>query len=81
MLLFLKLTWWLWLYNYQTTETPSNEIKEPEVKLNWDYQTYEDKMGRGEVKTATIKSINQIEFDSPYSGLQRASLQLRKHPK
>jgi hypothetical protein len=54
-------------------------IKKP-VKSNWQYKQQEDKMGRGKIKTATIKSVNKVEFDFPYEGAQRATLQLRSHP-
>ena len=38
-------------------------------------------MGRGTKKYAFVKSTNHLSFDFPYQGLQRATLQLRKHPK
>lgn len=49
--------------------------------LRWNYQEAPDKMGRGTVKWATIKSLNEVEFDFPYREPQRAQLELRKHPK
>jgi hypothetical protein len=63
--------------------TPSNKsevIKKP-AKSNWHYKQYDDEMGRGKIKTATIKSVNKVEFGFPYEGAQRATLQLRNHPK
>ena len=41
----------------------------------------EGAMGRGKVSQAYVKSLNQFEFDFPYGDRQRATLQLRKHPK
>jgi len=38
-------------------------------------------MGRGKIKTATVVSSNEVYFDFPYQGAQRATLTLRKHPK
>lgn len=49
--------------------------------LKWNYQESKEKMGRGTIKNAYVKSINKLSFDFPYQGLQSATLQLRKHPK
>ena len=49
--------------------------------LRWNYEESPDKMGRGAIKQAYISSLNEIEFDFPYREPQRATLQLRKHPK
>jgi hypothetical protein len=38
-------------------------------------------MGRGKIKSALVNSLNQFEFDFPYKRPQRATLQLRRHPK
>lgn len=62
-------------------EKVSEEKKEPEFVQFWDYYEFEDKMGRGKVKLASVKSKNTIEFGFPYSGSQKATLQLRVHPK
>lgn len=48
--------------------------------LLWNYSESEDKMGRGKIKSATVMSLNKIEFGFPYQSPQRAALQLRKHP-
>lgn len=58
--------------------------KEREVErlgLRWSYDESADKMGRGIIKTASIRSLNEFQFDFPYQGAQRAWLQLRVHPK
>jgi hypothetical protein len=47
----------------------------------WQYDTSDDEMGRGKIKTATLESTNEFEFDFPYADPQRATLMLRKHPK
>ncbi len=49
--------------------------------LVWSYSDTPDKMGRGSVKFASIKSINTVSFKFPYAGAQRANLTLRKSPK
>lgn len=52
-----------------------------QLGLKWNYQKSEEKMGRGTIKNAYVKSMNKLNFDFPYQGLQSATLQLRKHPK
>jgi hypothetical protein len=52
-----------------------------QLGLKWNYQESKEKMGRGTIRNAYVKSINKLSFDFPYQGLQRATLQLRKHPK
>ena len=49
--------------------------------LRWEYEEQSEKMGRGTVKQATVRSLNEVEFDFPYRGQQRATLQLYIHPK
>lgn len=49
--------------------------------LRWKYDEYPEKMGRGTVKLATVRSLNEVEFNFPYRGPQRATLQLRIHPR
>lgn len=48
--------------------------------LIWNYSESEDKMGRGKIKYAIVRSLNKVEFDFPYAGSQRATLHIRKHP-
>jgi len=49
--------------------------------LLWNYDESSDAMGKGTIKYATVKSTNQIEFAFPYASPQRATLQIRKHPR
>jgi hypothetical protein len=49
--------------------------------LAWRYDTYTDQMTNKEAQTAKIDSTNTLSFDFPYSGSQRATLQIRKHPR
>lgn len=49
--------------------------------LIWNYQDYTDDLTGKPVKSAWIKSINEVNFSFPYQGAQRAQLTLRKHPK
>jgi len=48
--------------------------------LKWNYRESDDKMGRGKIRNAWVKSLNTVNFDFPYSGSQRATLFLRDHP-
>jgi len=52
-----------------------------QLGLKWNYQNSKEKMGRGTIKNAYVKSLNTLSFDFPYQGQQHATLQLRKHPK
>lgn len=61
----------------QTPSPPEQKEKSPQ----WFYNTMEDKMGRGKIKTATIISANSLEFGFPYQGEQWPHLVLRNHPK
>ncbi|TVO75117.1 hypothetical protein [Sedimenticola selenatireducens] len=70
------------------TQHQNTDITKPPVfddtkilGLNWFYNETEDPLGRGVIKRATVKSINTVSFDFPYRGEQRATLQLRDHPK
>jgi hypothetical protein len=49
--------------------------------LRWNYQESPEKMGRGTIRAAFVNSINEVQFAFPYQGSQRATLQLRIHPK
>lgn len=49
--------------------------------LRWNYNETPDKMGRGTVKLAYVRSLNEVQFDFPYREPQRGTLQFRKHPK
>ena len=65
-----------------TMPTPAQSVNEPpSTDVHWLYDTSQDRMGRGTIKTAQVSSDNQIEFDFPYQVPQRATLMLRTHPK
>lgn len=65
------------------TGSPENGMKNEVINplLHWNYDESSEKMGRGTVKTATIWSLNEVNFDFPYSGSQRGMLQIRIHPR
>lgn len=48
--------------------------------LLWNYSTQEDEVGRGKIRFAIVKSLNEFELSFPYAEPQRGSLQLRAHP-
>lgn len=62
-------------------EMARQEAEQRRLGLMWNYEESQDSMGRGTIKNAFVKSLNQVEFDFPYKGPQRATLQLRIHPK
>ena len=43
----------------------------PDPSLRWSYDQSPDSMGRGTIKKATVRSLNQIEFGFPYQEPQR----------
>jgi hypothetical protein len=47
----------------------------------WSYVQSDDAMGKGVIRTARVRSSNEVEFDFPYAGAQRATLTLRMHPR
>jgi hypothetical protein len=47
----------------------------------WSYMQSDDAMGKGIIRTARVRSSNEVEFDFPYAGAQRATLTLRTHPR
>lgn len=61
--------------------TLEREREADRLGLRWQYKEYAAEMDRGTVKRALVRSQNEFEFGFPYQGLQRASLELRMHPK
>jgi hypothetical protein len=62
-------------------EKAAREREALALGLRWQYGEWPEKMGRGTVKTATVRSLNEFQFDFPYTGYQRATLTLRIHPR
>lgn len=50
------------------------------AEFKWRYQVSEDQLTSKPTYTAYVKSVNQVNFDFPYKGLQRGQLALRTHP-
>lgn len=48
---------------------------------SWQYSEEDDAMSSKKILMALIESRNVVTFDFPYTGEQRATLQLRKHPR
>lgn len=48
--------------------------------LRWVYDFSDDKMGRGKIRNAFVRSLNEITFGFPYQGAQRAGFGFRSHP-
>lgn len=49
-------------------------------RSEWAYEVSAEEMGRGQVKSAWIRSSNTVTFGFPYGGPQNATLTLRSHP-
>jgi len=49
--------------------------------LQWSYWTGSDDMTSGTVHRAVVHSLNEVAFAFPYQGAQRASLEVRTHPR
>lgn len=49
--------------------------------LTWNYSDGEDNMSGKPVRRAYVSSLNTVDFKFPYSGVQRATLTIRKHPR
>jgi hypothetical protein len=47
----------------------------------WNYVREEDPMTGKVERTASVQSINTVEFAFPYNGTQRGSLYIRRHPR
>jgi len=47
----------------------------------WNYGGQTDTMTKKDMRFAVVKSLNEFEIDFPYQGAQRATLQLRVHPR
>lgn len=73
--------WFLIASNKEEQAQKTAAFVEENFTTTWEYATYPDDMGRGEVSEARIQSKNKVEFDFPYRGPQRAILVVRKHPK
>lgn len=58
---------------------PPENILKSNSSLGWNYATSLDKMGRGQIKYAVIRSANLVEFKFPFEGKQRAEIILIKH--
>lgn len=52
-----------------------------ELGLVWRYREHQDAMTKGTIKSAIVRSLNNIDFAFPYQGSQRGELQLRRHPR
>ncbi|MHC8376426.1 zinc ribbon domain-containing protein [Pseudomonas sp. MDT1-16] len=62
-------------------EAATLKAHQRQMGLVWRYGTHNDEMTQKEVLTAEVDSINTLSFGFPYSGAQRATLELRKHPR
>jgi len=47
----------------------------------WSYSQRKDDMSAGNVSHASVRSLNAVNFDFPYNGLQHGTIFLRTHPR
>jgi hypothetical protein len=57
------------------------EREKQRVGLAWSYDEKVDAMDGRTIKWAMLESSNEISFEFPYQGPQRATLELRLHPR
>lgn len=62
-------------------ERQAQEAEAAAEGLFWRYEASEEKMGKGTIYHAAVRSLNKVNFSFPYAGPQRATLLLRKHPR
>lgn len=66
----------------QAEERVAQELERRKVEgTAWNYSEQTDTMAKKDMRFAIVKSLNEFEFDFPYQGRQRATLQLRVHPR
>jgi hypothetical protein len=65
----------------EATAKAAEDAKRRELGLVWQYEDNTDDLSGKHVRFASVRSQNEVRFDFPYQGAQRAMLQLRKHPK
>lgn len=57
------------------------EIRKENLGKQWVYHASEDAMTSKPIRSATVRSNNTFQFGFPYSGTQRATLSIRRHPR
>jgi len=62
------------------SEQRRRDVEQNNHVSRWKYEQEQDAMGRGQIRSAYVNSLNQVQFDFPYRGAQTAILQLRIHP-
>lgn len=67
----------------KTAEQKAQDAKREAERegIFWKNSIEQDAMSQKEIKWSIIRSINQVSFEFPYQGLQRANLGIRKHPR
>lgn len=62
-------------------QAAADKARRQSMGLSWNYADGEDNMSGKPVRRAYVSSINTVDFKFPYSGTQRATLTIRKHPR
>lgn len=64
----------------KANSTPKNTTSSKQAGLRWIYDVSTDKLSGKKTSTATVKSINSLDLDFPYSGNNYGHLIVRQHP-
>lgn len=62
-------------------QAAAEKAQRQRLGLAWNYADGEDSMSGKPVRRAYVSSVNTVDFKFPYSGAQRATLTIRKHPR
>lgn len=75
-------------YSKTATTPPARTAAKPQVQPEpkipgdqWKYASFDDDMSGSKYHLASVTSSNRVNFQFPYSGLQRGTLTLRTHPR
>lgn len=64
------------------TKLAGQPVPAPKIEgSQWSYSQSNDEMSKGSTNSAQVESLNTVEFEFPYSGIQHAYLALRSHPR
>lgn len=59
---------------------PKNQALPKQTGVPWNYDVSTDKMSGKKTRTASVRSINSLHLDFPYSGENHGHLVIRQHP-
>src|ERR1700722_6463009 len=81
LIVFIGVMWGIATNHNGTSSTQLTNITTSKPAVTWNYNTEKDTMTQKEIWTASVDSNNEIFLDPPYSGAQKAPLEIRRPPK